>query len=74
MCVTLPGRVVWIGDRSETSIPARIDVGNREAPADLAMVPEAEVGDYVIAHSGFAIKLVDIRTAQDVRGQLGIAD
>ncbi|NND02189.1 MAG: HypC/HybG/HupF family hydrogenase formation chaperone [Acidimicrobiia bacterium] len=74
MCVALPGRVVWIGERSATSIPARIDVGSHEAPADLAMVPQAEVGDYVIAHSGFAIRLVETTTAEQVRAQLGITD
>jgi len=74
MCVAVPARVVWIGARSDTSIAARIDLGGHEAAADLAMVPEAGVGDYVIAHSGYAIRIVDAASAEKLRTQLGIAD
>lgn len=72
MCVALPGKVVWIGDRSETSTPGRLDLGDREADVDLVMVPDVQMGDYVIAHSGYAIRIVDTSSAKEVRGQLGI--
>lgn len=58
MCVALPGEVIWIGPAACRSRPARIRVGSEEYEVDLMMVPEAGVGDHVVAHSGFAIRLV----------------
>lgn len=58
MCVAVPGRVVSIGERSGPSIPARVAFGEVERDIDLAMVPEASVGDHVITHSGYAVRVV----------------
>lgn len=58
MCVAIPGRIVSIGERSGPSIPARAAFGEIERDVNLAMVPEAKVGDQVITHSGYAIRLV----------------
>jgi len=33
---------------------------------NLAYVPEADIGDYVIVHAGFAISKVDEKEAQEV--------
>ena len=72
MCVALPGRVTWIGATDAISIPARVDIGDREVAVDLAMTPEAGVGDYVVTHSGLAIRIVSHREAHEVRGSLGV--
>lgn len=58
MCVAIPGRIVSIGERSGPSIPATAVFGDVERDIDLAMVPDAEVGDHVIVHSGYAIRVV----------------
>lgn len=58
MCVAVPGRIVSIGECSGPSIPATVVFGEVERQVDLAMVPEAVVGDDVITHSGFAIRIV----------------
>ncbi|MGD2059695.1 MAG: HypC/HybG/HupF family hydrogenase formation chaperone [Acidimicrobiia bacterium] len=58
MCVAIPGRIVSIGERSGPSIPARVVFGEIERDVDLAMVSEARVGDRVIVHSGYAIRVV----------------
>lgn len=58
MCVALPARVEWIGDRSTVSIPGRVRIGDAESEVDLLLVPEVEVGDHVIVHSGYAISVV----------------
>ncbi len=72
MCVAIPGKVIWIGDRSETSIPALLDLGSHETSADLIMVPNAEVGDFVVAHSGYAVRMFDREGAEALRTQLGM--
>ncbi len=44
----------------------KIDFGGILKQANLAYVPEAKVGDYVIVHVGFAISRLDEDEAQKV--------
>ena len=55
MCLAIPARVVekLEGDQ------AVVDLSGVRKPVSLALVPEAQVGDYVIVHVGFAISKVD---------------
>lgn len=58
MCLAVPGKIVNVtgqdelraGDVSFAGITKRVN---------LAYVPEAKVGDYVMVHVGFAISVVD---------------
>jgi hydrogenase expression/formation protein HypC len=64
MCVAIPGRVVSIPDSAGPSRPALAVFGDNEPrEVDLAMLPDVEVGDYVIVHSGFAISRVSEASA-----------
>ena len=67
MCVAVPGRIISIGEKSGPSIPARVAFGEIERDIDLAMVPEASVGDHVITHSGYAIRVVPAHGGTPVR-------
>ncbi|WP_374594925.1 HypC/HybG/HupF family hydrogenase formation chaperone [Aquabacterium sp.] len=58
MCLALPARVVTKGVNGVAD-DAVIDVGGVRKTVSLAMVPEAEVGDYVIVHVGYAIGRLD---------------
>lgn len=65
MCVAIPGKVVAIDPGPGPSRPARVSFAEGEPRAvDLAMVPDAGVGDYVIVHSGFAISKVSEQSAR----------
>ncbi len=44
----------------------KIDFGGIQKEASLAYVPEAQVGDYVIVHVGFAISRLDEEEANQV--------
>jgi len=44
----------------------KVDFGGVLKEASLAYVPEAEVGDYVIVHAGFAISRLDEEEAGKV--------
>jgi hydrogenase expression/formation protein HypC len=44
----------------------RIDFGGISKEASLAYVPEANIGDYVIVHAGFALSIVDEQEAAKV--------
>ena len=57
MCVAIPGRVEEILDRSEFSVPAMVRFPNGSQRIDLVLVPDADVGDHIIAHSGYAVSL-----------------
>lgn len=44
----------------------KVSFGGVAKEVNLAYVPEAKVGDYVIVHVGFAIGIVDEKEAQQV--------
>ena len=54
MCVGIPGKVVRLEDNMAT-----IDVGGATREIAVDLVADVKVGDYVIAHAGFAIHKVD---------------
>ena len=54
MCVGIPGKVVRIDGRM-----AAVEVGGATRDIALDLIEGVEVGDYVIAHAGFAIHKVD---------------
>jgi hydrogenase expression/formation protein HypC len=59
MCLGIPGRIVEI--REAEGLPmGTVDFGGARREVCLAYVTnEAQVGDYVIVHVGFAISMVD---------------
>jgi hydrogenase maturation factor len=57
MCVAAPGVVRSIGESSLASIPAVVEFPDRTTEINLIMCPDASVGDRVIVHSGYAIRL-----------------
>jgi hydrogenase expression/formation protein HypC len=65
MCVAIPGHVLSTGAGAAGSRPALVDLpGRGVVPVDLMLLPDVDVGDYVIVHSGFAISRVDPREAE----------
>ncbi len=62
MCLAVPGQVLNIeGDQLRT---ATVSFGGVTKSVSLALVPEAEVGDYVIVHVGFAISKLNEEAAR----------
>ncbi|ADD43109.1 HypC/HybG/HupF family hydrogenase formation chaperone [Stackebrandtia nassauensis] len=57
MCLGIPGRIVDVAQGRPRMGTVDFDGLRREAC--LEYVPEAETGDYVIVHVGFAISRVD---------------
>ncbi|HEY8570074.1 HypC/HybG/HupF family hydrogenase formation chaperone [Microbulbifer sp.] len=74
MCLGIPGRIEEILNLAPLERTARVSFGGITKDINIAYVPEAVVGDYVIVHVGFAISRVDEREAQrifDYLAQLG---
>jgi hydrogenase expression/formation protein HypC len=66
MCLAVPGKITSITGEEPLSRMGKIDYGGILKEASLAYVPEAQVGDYVIVHVGFAISRVDEDEAHKV--------
>jgi hydrogenase expression/formation protein HypC len=62
MCLAIPGKILETVDREGSRI-AKVQFGGITREAFLNFVPEAEVGDYVLVHVGFAISRVDAAEA-----------
>ncbi|MCX7680900.1 MAG: HypC/HybG/HupF family hydrogenase formation chaperone [Anaerolineae bacterium] len=60
MCLGVPGRIVEISeDTSALARMGKVDFGGVLREVCLAYTPEAQVGDYVIVHAGFAISRLE---------------
>ncbi|HHN94104.1 MAG TPA: HypC/HybG/HupF family hydrogenase formation chaperone [Anaerolineae bacterium] len=64
MCLGIPGRIVETDDNGLMRM-GKVDFGGVTREVCLAYVPEAQVGDYVIVHVGFAISTIDETEAQE---------
>jgi len=58
MCLAVPGKILSIGG-DDVLRHGMVSFGGISKQVNLAYVPEAHVGDYVIVHVGFAISVVD---------------
>jgi hydrogenase expression/formation protein HypC len=67
MCLAVPGRVVEIIDGGDIAFRiGKVDFGGIRKDINLAYTPEAEVGQYVLVHVGFAISVIDEDEAKRV--------
>ena len=70
MCLAIPGRLESRDDSGPFPVGVA-DFGGIRKQVCLAFVPQAEVGDYVLVHVGFAISTIDedeaLRTLEVLR-------
>ena len=59
MCLAVPGKILSVADGDPLMRTARVSFGGLVKEVCLAYAPEAQVGDYVIVHVGFAISVLD---------------
>jgi hydrogenase expression/formation protein HypC len=62
MCLAVPGKILEAEERDGNRI-AKVQFGGISRQVFLNFVPEAEVGDYVMVHVGFALSRVDAEEA-----------
>ena len=63
MCLAVPGKIVETYQADGLKM-GKVDFGGVVRETCLEYVPQAEVGDYVVIHVGFAISLVSEEEAQ----------
>jgi hydrogenase expression/formation protein HypC len=66
MCLAVPGKLLTIEGDDPLLRTGKVSFGGVVKPVNLAYLPEAQVGDYVIVHVGFAISKLDEDEAQKV--------
>ena len=59
MCLALPGRIRSVSEDESIDRSGLVDFDGACKMVCLGLVPEADVGDYVIVHAGFAISRLD---------------
>jgi hydrogenase expression/formation protein HypC len=59
MCLAIPAKIMEINDDI-----AKVDFGGTVKEVNLSLV-NADLGDYVIVHAGFAIEILDEKDALD---------
>lgn len=63
MCLGVPGKIITIFEDNGVQM-GTVDFGGVVRTSCLAYVPDAQPGDYVIVHAGFAISQLDEAEAQ----------
>jgi hydrogenase expression/formation protein HypC len=61
MCLGIPGKIVSIA----TNGLAAVDFNGIRQEVNLVLCPEAQIGDYVLVHVGFAIRRLEPEDAQE---------
>ncbi len=64
MCLGVPGRIIEVQENGFMRM-GRVDFGGITREVSLAYVPEAQVGDWVIVHVGFAISRMEEKEAME---------
>ena len=59
MCLAVPAQIVKREDMLAT-----VDVGGVQRQVSMLLLPEAQIGDYVLVHAGFAMQQIDEEEAK----------
>ncbi len=66
MCLSIPGRIEMIENEQALLRSGLVSFAGVQKSVNLAYVPEAKPGDYVLVHVGFAIGIIDEHEARRV--------
>ena len=66
MCLAVPGKILSIEGTDPLLRSGKVNFGGIVMNVNLAYVPEASIGDYVLVHVGFAISTIEEKEAQEV--------
>jgi hydrogenase expression/formation protein HypC len=66
MCLAVPGKLMSVEGDDPIFKTGRVSFDGIIKEVNLAYVPEAQIGDYVLVHVGFAISTIDEEEADRV--------
>lgn len=65
MCLGIPGKVLEVHRTELGTVLGTVQFGGINKTVGLDFVPEAQPGQFVIVHAGFAISLLDEEQAEE---------
>ena len=65
MCLAVPGKVVSIDDSNPDLRMAKVDFSGIMKEVSVQWLPEVKVGDYILAHVGMALNILDEKEAME---------
>ena len=65
MCLAVPAKVLDIKDRLGV-----VELSGIQRKVSFMLLPEGNVGDYVLVHAGFAIQVIDKKEAEETNALL----
>ncbi len=66
MCLAIPGKIIEITKGEPMDRTGKVDFGGIVKEVHLGYVPEAQIGDYVNIHAGFAIAVLQEAEAAEI--------
>ena len=66
MCLGVPGKILSLEPNQIGMMMGKVSFGGVAKEVCLAYVPEAQVGEYVIVHAGFALNTMNEEEANEV--------
>jgi len=61
MCLGVPGKIIELKENHR----AIVDVNGNQMEISVRLTPEAQVGQYVLIHAGFAMEIIDEDAARE---------
>jgi hydrogenase expression/formation protein HypC len=74
MCLGVPGQITQIQPDPTGMTMGKVSFGGVQREVCLAYVPEAEVGNWVLVHVGFALNVLDEEEAQQIFDALALME
>ena len=65
MCLAIPGKIVSIDESNKELKMAKVNFGGVMKDICIQWLPDVQVGEYVLAHVGFALNKIDQKDAEE---------
>ena len=65
MCLAIPGKIVSIDESNSELKMAKVSFGGVMKDICIQWVSDVQIGDYVLAHVGFALNKIDQKDAEE---------
>ncbi len=78
MCYAIPAKILKIDKNSVDGATATLDYGGITKTANISLIDNPQIGDYVLIHAGFAIEKLNKKSAEEslaiIRRQIGLTE
>lgn len=64
MCLAVPGKIIEITESDPMMKTAKVSFGGIIKDINVSLVPDAKIGDYILAHVGYALSVIDEEEAK----------